>query len=109
MFRHPHLRALYIYDKETIGRAYDDPQLAFQCYRFTTFTLFRNYLRMLHESEMWDPSHGFALNALLSGFIELHLHAEIVDARPDLAPTPTVWPASSGALSSPLIKSRPKN
>ncbi|MEV4353056.1 helix-turn-helix domain-containing protein [Nonomuraea sp. NPDC049625] len=85
VFKYPLFRALYTYDKETIGRACDDPQLDFQCYRFTTFTPFRDYLRMLHESGMWDPSHSFALDALLSGFIKLHLHAEIAGARPDLA------------------------
>ncbi|MBE1589928.1 AcrR family transcriptional regulator [Nonomuraea angiospora] len=49
-FKYPLFRALYTYDKETLGRARDDPQLGFQCYRFTTFTPFRDYLRMLHES-----------------------------------------------------------
>ncbi|MFG6193283.1 helix-turn-helix domain-containing protein [Nonomuraea sp. JJY05] len=44
LFKHPLFRTLYTYDMETIGRACDDPQLGFQCYRFTRFWLFHDSL-----------------------------------------------------------------
>ncbi|MEU6777710.1 hypothetical protein ABZ912_00815 [Nonomuraea angiospora] len=109
VFKYPLFRALYAYDKETIGRAFDDPQLGFQCYRFTTFTPLRDYLRMLHENGMWDPSHSFALDALLSGSSNFTCTPRSPEHDPIWRSTPTVWPLSSGAPSNLLIRSRPQN
>ncbi|WP_378786096.1 TetR/AcrR family transcriptional regulator [Nonomuraea fastidiosa] len=83
VFRYPLFRALYTHDKEILGKACDDPRFDFQCYRFTTFAPFREYLGMLHGKELWNPCDGFALDAVLSGFIKLHLHAEIAGATLD--------------------------
>jgi AcrR family transcriptional regulator len=84
VFKYPLFRALYTYDKETIGRICDDPVVEFQSYRFTSFAPFTDYLEMLAGNGLWDSSQCFSLDALLSGFIKLHLHADIAGCRPDV-------------------------
>ncbi|MEW1844993.1 helix-turn-helix domain-containing protein [Nonomuraea angiospora] len=107
MVKYPLFRALYTYDKETLGRTCDDPQLDFQRYRFTTSTPFRDYLRMLNENGT-RPTVSRSTHCLpvSSKFICTPRSPE---RDPIWRPTPAAWPASSGALLSPPTRSRPEN
>lgn len=110
VFKYPLFRALYTYDKETIGRVCDDPTLEFHPYRITGFSPFNEYLRMLSEHDLWNHRSDFSLDAVMSGFVKSHLHAEIVDPHPSLdaratdlahvirsSMEPETWPAEPHA------------
>jgi len=94
IFKYPLFRALYTRDRYILGRTCDDPSLNFQSYRITTFTPFRKYLGMLADNRALDGTTGrdsqyFSLDALMWGFIKLHLlsstEASINDSAANLA------------------------
>jgi AcrR family transcriptional regulator len=86
-FRHPLFRALYTYDREILGRVCEDPSLGLVPYRLSSFTPMRNQLRVLSENDLWDscPARQFALDAVVSGFVKLHMHADIAGPEQSLA------------------------